>query len=59
MFDSLDNLEAFRQDSTMKNEIDFQPTAAETVLLNIGTVFLMALGMVNAFAFTVILQKVI
>lgn len=59
MFVSLDNLEAFRHTSTMKNEIDFQPTAAETILLNIGTVFILALGAVNAFAFTVILQKVI
>lgn len=59
MFSKLDNLEGFRQDSTMKNEIDFQPTAAETFLLNIGTVLILALGAVNAFAFTVILQKVI
>ena len=58
MFDSLDNLEAFRHTSTMKNEIDFQPTAAETILLNIGTVFLMALGMINAFAVATIIQKV-
>ena len=42
----------------MKNEIDFQPTAAENVLLNIGTVFLMALGMINAFAVTTLIQKV-
>lgn len=59
MFSKLDNLEGFRQDSTMKNEIDFQPTAAEAILLNIGTVLILALGAVNAFAFTVILQKVI
>lgn len=59
MFSKLDNLEGFRQDSIMKNEIDFQPTAAETFLLNIGTVLILALGAVNAFAFTVILQKVI
>ena len=58
MFSKLDNLEAFRHTSTMKNEIDFQPTAAETVLLNIGTVFLMALGMINAFAVATIIQKV-
>ena len=58
MFDSLDKLEAFRHTSTMKNEIDFQPTAAETFLLNIGTVFLMALGMINAFAVATIIQKV-
>ena len=58
MFSKLDNLETFRQDSTMKNEIDFQPTAAENVLLNIGTVFLMALGMINAFAVATIIQKV-
>lgn len=58
MFSKLDNLESFRQDSTMKNEIDFQMTAAETVLLNIGTAFLMALGMINAFAFATIIQKV-
>lgn len=59
MFSKLDNLEGFRQDSTMKNEMTFQPTAAETFLLNIGTVLILALGAVNAFAFTVILQKVI
>ena len=59
MFSPLDKLEAFRHTSTMKNEIDFQPTAAETFLLNIGTVFMLALGAVNASAIVIILQKVI
>ena len=59
MFSKLDNLEGFRQDSTMKNEMTFQPTAAETFLLNIGTVFMLALGAVNASAIVIILQKVI
>lgn len=57
MFSPLDNSEGFRQNSTMKNEIEFQ-SKSEQVLLNIGTLFLLALGATNAFAVTTLISKV-